>query len=82
MVMFPTLEGMPQYGGVILRHVLRLPQRQVRLISSIWDDFVFLDPALFLDSWIVVIFPFLELFQVLEAHFARNYFFEVRKVVA
>ena len=56
------LEGMSQYGGVILRHVLRLAcsQRQVRRISSIWDDFVFLDPALFLDSWIVVIFPFLD----------------------
>lgn len=61
MVMSPTLEGMSQYGGVILRHVLRLAclQRQVRRISSIWDDFVFLDPALFLDSWIVVIFSIL-----------------------
>ncbi len=48
-------------GGLffVMSYVLLVPQRQVRLISSIWDDFVFLDPALFLDSWIVVIFSIL-----------------------
>ena len=48
-------------GGLffVMSYVLLVPQRQVLLISSIWDDFVFLDPALFLDSWIVVIFSIL-----------------------
>ena len=62
-----------------MSYVLLVPQRQVRLNSSIWDDFGFLDPALFLDSGIVVIFfPFLELCSkcwrpiLLEITFSRS----------